>query len=234
MLHQSHQTIDMEKVSRGMAWEGKSSRTWARFSRFARAGLLLVVVYLLWARTSGVLQRQLRGPTTSRMVQLPHEYAGAYPSHALNQTLGFQNIFVLNLPRRVDRRDMMTLMAMASDVRVDFFDALDGNQTAQLRLPKIDMIEHLRESQYTFTPGQLGCYRSNLNIMQHIVDNRITSALIVQDDADWDEDLRGALKRMQGAWRRCGALRRQSVLTQPSSQTPSTRSSTRSTRLRSG
>lgn len=199
MQQQAHHSIDMEKMGRGTgpAWENRAGRNWGRLYRLLRIGLLCLVLHQLWIRSNTILNHQFKSQK-SRRVQLPHEYEGNYQSNALNETLGFQNIFVLNLPKRVDRRDMMTLMAMASDLKIDFFDALDGNQTAQVRLPKIDMIEYLKETSYSFTPGQLGCYRSNLNIMQHIVNNRISSALIIQDDADWDEGIKSSLQKLQG------------------------------------
>ncbi|KAL9107229.1 MAG: hypothetical protein Q9227_007853 [Pyrenula ochraceoflavens] len=34
--------------------------------------------------------------------------------------------------------------------------------------------------------GQLGCWRSHMNTLRHIVQNRISSALIFESDADWD------------------------------------------------
>ncbi|CAI4212827.1 unnamed protein product [Parascedosporium putredinis] len=80
-----------------------------------------------------------------------------------NATLGFQDIFVVSLAARTDRRDAMSLMAAATGLRLTFVDGVRGADILEKALP----------------PG-----RRNKNIQ--IVQENITSALILEDDLDWD------------------------------------------------
>ena len=93
-----------------------------------------------------------------------------------NGTLGFQEIFVISLPERTDRRDAFAVQAGVTDLAFTFVNAVMGEEVASKALP------------YTMhrEPAEVGCWRSHLNVMQHMVQNDIQSALNFEDDADWD------------------------------------------------
>lgn len=149
--------------------------------------------------------RQSRPSSLPLFYHPPNDVSG-HERVAFNQTLGFERIFVLNLRRRVDRRDAMRLMGLASDLHMDFWSAQDGQSIHDVRLPTIKALPGLRAMSFNFSAGQLGCYRSNLDILSHIVDRQIASALILQDDAEWDVDLRQQLEKLQGEFVRRWAL----------------------------
>jgi hypothetical protein len=52
----------------------------------------------------------------------------------VNQTLGFEKIFVINLPFRTDRRDALELMAAATDMKLDFSRAVKGEEVEGVAL----------------------------------------------------------------------------------------------------
>ena len=159
--------------------------------------LVLSLPYYVFHTRNNRVKTLLSTREYSKVI-LPQEYHGKFESIHLNRTLGFQKIYVLNVPKRVDRRDMMSLMALASNVEIEYVTGVDSEAISSLRLPPIQLIDGLRNMNFQFSPGQLGCYRSNLNIMRKIVDEKVTSALIIQDDVDWDEDLFDSLERLQG------------------------------------
>jgi len=103
-----------------------------------------------------------------------------------NRTLGFQEVFVISLPDRGDRRDAITLQASVTNMSVTFLDAVTGASVPKKALP------------HTFDrrPAEVGCWRSHLNVYQHMVKNQIQSALIFEDDADWDVGLRSQLRQV--------------------------------------
>jgi Glycosyltransferase family 25 (LPS biosynthesis protein) len=44
----------------------------------------------------------------------------------------------------------------------------------------------LPESSSSLTPAKLGCWRAHANLWSRMLSEHITTALIVEDDADWD------------------------------------------------
>ncbi|PWN31377.1 uncharacterized protein FA14DRAFT_95098 [Meira miltonrushii] len=134
----------------------------------------------------------------SSIVTLPMEYEDdqLYKPVKMNSTLGFERVFILNLDMRTDRRDLMSLMGLISDIDFEYISAFNKNNTDEVRMPNVAL--HPQFEQDSLTQGQFACYRSNLNIMRRIVEERIESALIIQDDAEWDLDFKLALERLQG------------------------------------
>jgi hypothetical protein len=50
----------------------------------------------------------------------------------VNSTLGFQEIFVINLPSRTDRRDMFELMAISTGINVKFVKGVTGDDVEEV------------------------------------------------------------------------------------------------------
>ncbi|KAI0972727.1 hypothetical protein F4678DRAFT_50007 [Xylaria arbuscula] len=104
-----------------------------------------------------------------------------------NKTLGFEKIFIVSLPSRTDRRDGMSLSAALSDIEFEFIDGVDGSTVPDKALPQYSPVE--RPSYPT-----IGAWRGHLNAIQEVVRRNLTSALILEDDADWDVRLRDQLQ----------------------------------------
>jgi hypothetical protein len=111
-----------------------------------------------------------------------HVISGQEDLNRVNSTLGFQKVIAINLPHRLDKKDELTLMGYASDINVDF---LSGRLTEDL---KESGMPHLR---YNINISTLvAAYRAHLDAWQHVVENRLTTALIMEDDIDWDVDVK--------------------------------------------
>ncbi|KAM3418993.1 hypothetical protein BST61_g4950 [Cercospora zeina] len=97
----------------------------------------------------------------------------------LNQTLGFQQIFVINLPSRTDHRDSMSLAAALTPggLRLDYVDGVT-NVSQKALPPGGDNSRH--------KPGMIGAWRAHINVLRTIVEQNITSALVMEGDVDWD------------------------------------------------
>ncbi|KAH5192047.1 hypothetical protein HBH76_075080 [Parastagonospora nodorum] len=106
----------------------------------------------------------------------------------LNTTLGFEKIFVLNLPFRTDRRDAMVLSAAISNIKVDFVDGVTGESIKQSAYPPPE--ENLK-----LLPGIRGSWRTHMNALQRVVEQNLTTAFILEDDVDWDIRVRQNLQR---------------------------------------
>ncbi|KAL2178333.1 glycosyltransferase family 25 protein [Thermothelomyces heterothallicus CBS 202.75] len=106
----------------------------------------------------------------------------------LNSTLGFQHIFAINLPSRTDRRDALVLAAALSGLDITWVNGVSGEDVDDRVLPGDPSIS--RE----LSLGKRGSWRAHMNVLQRIVDENITSALILEDDADWDVRLKSQMQ----------------------------------------
>jgi GR25 family glycosyltransferase involved in LPS biosynthesis len=116
----------------------------------------------------------------------------------------FQHIFAINLPSRTDRRDAMTLAAALTELDITWIDGVAGKDVPDKVLPGDP-----NDRQPGFTVGNKGSWRAHMNVLQRwgvpaarvanpgslmwdhrIAQQNITSALILEDDADWDVRLK--------------------------------------------
>ncbi|CAK1360694.1 hypothetical protein CB0940_06691 [Cercospora beticola] len=110
-----------------------------------------------------------------------------------NATLGFQKIFVINLASRTDRRDSATLAATLTGMKFEFVEAV--THVDQKFMPPGAEDVDLKE-------GAAAAWRSHVNILRRIVDENISSALILEDDADWDIRIKSQMRDFARASRR--------------------------------
>ncbi|GKZ29932.1 hypothetical protein AbraIFM66950_007163 [Aspergillus brasiliensis] len=100
-----------------------------------------------------------------------------------NNTLGFEKIFAISPLQHLHRRDAIVLGSSATGFRVEFIDGLVLDE---------DSSKEFNESKKgleIFTAS-----RAHANAVQRIVADRIKSALILEDDADWDINIKMQLK----------------------------------------
>ncbi|KAF2211473.1 glycosyltransferase family 25 protein [Cercospora zeae-maydis SCOH1-5] len=91
----------------------------------------------------------------------------------------FQQIFVINLPSRTDHRDSMSLAAALTPggLRLDYVGRVT-NVSQKALPPGGDDSRH--------KPGMIGAWRAHVNVLRTIVEQDITSALVLEGDVDWD------------------------------------------------
>ncbi|KAL1966626.1 hypothetical protein VTN77DRAFT_4037 [Rasamsonia byssochlamydoides] len=103
-----------------------------------------------------------------------------------NETLGFEKIFAIGLKERTDRHDYLTLSASISGFQVEWMDGVKGETIPEKALPEGFNMTILK-------PAQAGCWRAHMNALVKIVEDRISTALIMEDDADWDVSIKSQL-----------------------------------------
>ncbi|KAI1634504.1 glycosyltransferase family 25 protein [Biscogniauxia mediterranea] len=151
-----------------------------RRSRLAGACVVITsLFYIYW----------LLRPASDEQIRL---YRPPDGDDVLNSTLGFAQIFVINLPSRPDRRAAMSRAAAASNLSVTWRAGLAGAQVA-------DHLPGLR------SPGARGSWRAHMDAVAAVAAQGATAAsggtLIMEDDVDWDVRLRGQLADFAGASR---------------------------------
>ncbi|KAI9830031.1 MAG: hypothetical protein M1819_005861 [Sarea resinae] len=103
-----------------------------------------------------------------------------------NATLGFGKILVVNLPERTDHRDALTLISGLTNIHLDWIDGIWGKDIPDKALP-------LGANRELMGNGNLGSWRAHMNAIQAVVSQNLSSALILEDDVDWDVRLKSQL-----------------------------------------
>ncbi|KAK7962394.1 uncharacterized protein PG986_003219 [Apiospora aurea] len=110
-----------------------------------------------------------------------------------NSTLGFSKIFVIGLPERTDKRDAMTLTSSLTGFNLEWIDGVKGEAVPDKAIPFGKNRDNLPNT-------YLGSWRSHMNairrqvLLRRIVEEDLESALIMEDDMDWDVRLRSQLE----------------------------------------
>ena len=111
-----------------------------------------------------------------------------------NSTLDFGKIYVLSLETRGDRHDEMALIAGASGLQFQFVAGVDSKTLDNQAMP-----DTYGTPYFIFRPPHLACYRGHANIWRKIIEDGVETALILEDDADWDLNIREIVPRVKEA-----------------------------------
>jgi hypothetical protein len=111
-----------------------------------------------------------------------------------NATLGFGKIYVLNLETREDRHDEMAFIAAASGLKLSFVPGVNSKVLEKQSLPDV-----YGTPQVILEPAHLACYRGHANIWRKMVEDGVETALIMEDDIDWDLNIRETMPRVKKA-----------------------------------
>ncbi|KAL6720928.1 hypothetical protein ACLMJK_000027 [Lecanora helva] len=106
-----------------------------------------------------------------------------------NSTLGFEKVFVVNLPSRPDKLDAFALISSLTGFKVDVIDGVLGQEVLNKSLPALEGIPEDTSARNNI----VGCWRAHLNFARTIVENDLSSALVMEDDADWNTGLKDQL-----------------------------------------
>ncbi|KAK8123118.1 hypothetical protein PG984_011788 [Apiospora sp. TS-2023a] len=142
--------------------------------------LILPLIYLYWPRNVSHLLhkrpwRRASGPIA-------------------NATAGFSKILVINRPARTDRRDAMVLAAAVSNLTLEWVDGVDGDTVEERVLPPGDRRKHKSSD-----AAVRGSWRAHMNALHRVVEEGLPSALIMEDDVDWDLRIKSQLQTFGAA-----------------------------------
>lgn len=92
-----------------------------------------------------------------------------------------------------------------TDIRLDWVDGVRGQEIPDKAVPFVRRLSvRIWEARLTVKQGtnrtqlwenNLGSWRGHMNAIRSIVDNRLASALIMEDDMDWDVSIKGQLSQ---------------------------------------
>lgn len=105
---------------------------------------------------------------------------------AANTTLGFEKILVVGLEERSDRRDTMILQSSLTGFEVEWVNGMKGEEIPEKALP-------LGTERHMIGNANLGSWRGHMNAVRSVIERRLSTALIMEDDLDWDIRLKSQM-----------------------------------------
>ena len=98
-------------------------------------------------------------------------------------------VFCISLKRASERRARMISRLNELNVDYQIVDAVDGRELDMSTLDgRLRQDFWRRQKGKDLAPNEVGCYLSHYNIWRQIVDEKMESAIIVEDDADFSAD----------------------------------------------
>ncbi|EAW14616.1 uncharacterized protein ACLA_076570 [Aspergillus clavatus NRRL 1] len=104
-----------------------------------------------------------------------------------NETLGFERVYAIGLKERTDKRDFLALAASLVGFQIDWLEGVKPDEIHPKALPEGMNLTIVK-------PTAAACWRAHMNALRTVVENRHTTALIMEDDADWDISLKQQLR----------------------------------------
>ncbi|KAL4634742.1 procollagen galactosyltransferase 2-like [Arapaima gigas] len=106
-------------------------------------------------------------------------------------------VFLINLKRRLERRQRMLRMLAALGVEATVVDAVDGKalNSSQIRALGVEMLPGYRDpySGRVLTRGEIGCFLSHHHIWTQVAEERLQKVLVLEDDVRFEPRFRSRL-----------------------------------------
>jgi glycosyl transferase, family 25 len=102
-------------------------------------------------------------------------------------------VLVISLPEETARQSAIAAHLKERGFSYELFPATDGRKMNVLDHPGYDAARRRRTHGRDLKPGELGCLLSHRAAYQHIVDNNLPHALLLEDDARFHEDTKAVL-----------------------------------------
>ncbi|KAM6921584.1 procollagen galactosyltransferase 2 [Xenentodon cancila] len=118
----------------------------------------------------------------------PSEHVYSPPSP--QDKMDFDEVFLINLKRRLDRRTRMLKTMSSLGLRVTLVDAVDGKalNSSQLHDLGIEMLPGYKDpySGRVLTRGEIGCFLSHHSIWTQVVERGLQKVLVLEDDVRFE------------------------------------------------
>ncbi|CAH2311912.1 Hypothetical predicted protein [Pelobates cultripes] len=128
----------------------------------------------------------------------PSPYVHVPPKHP--DKMGFDEIFMINLKRRQDRRMRMLRSLYEQEIQVKIFDAVDGKalNSSQLKAMNINMVPgyHDPYSGRILTRGEIGCFLSHYYVWKEVIERGLEKSLVIEDDVRFELQFKNKLTKL--------------------------------------
>ncbi|XP_062938230.1 inactive glycosyltransferase 25 family member 3 isoform X3 [Cynocephalus volans] len=114
--------------------------------------------------------------------------------------MGFNEVFVISLARRPDRRERMLSSLWEMEISGRVVDAVDGRMlnTSVIRSLGVDLLPGYQDpySGRTLTKGEVGCFLSHYSIWEEVVARGLAKVVVFEDDVRFESNFKGRLEQL--------------------------------------
>ncbi|KAM9207749.1 inactive glycosyltransferase 25 family member 3 isoform 1-T1 [Dugong dugon] len=114
--------------------------------------------------------------------------------------MGFDEVFVISLARRPDRRERMLNSLWEMEIAGRVVDAVDGRtlNSSIIRSLGVDLLPGYQDpySGRTLTKGEVGCFLSHYSIWEEVVARSLAQVLVFEDDVRFQSNFKGQLEQL--------------------------------------
>ncbi|MCJ8746058.1 hypothetical protein PDJAM_G00137530 [Pangasius djambal] len=122
--------------------------------------------------------------------------------------MGFDEVFMINLQRRSDRRDRMLRALRVQGIDCKIVAAVDGKamNVSEIHSMGIHMLPGYSDPYHgrPLTKGELGCFLSHYNIWKEIAERGLKTSLVIEDDLRFEIFFKRRLKNLMSEVEREG------------------------------
>ncbi|XP_024048711.1 inactive glycosyltransferase 25 family member 3 isoform X1 [Terrapene carolina triunguis] len=140
-----------------------------------------------------ILEAMVDGPP-----MYPSEHVSLSPKHL--GKMGFDEIFLINLVRRPDRRQRMLSSLYELEIDPLVVDAVDGSalNSSDIKILGVDLLPGYYDpfSGRTLTKGEVGCFLSHYYIWKEIVARGLEKSVVFEDDVRFEAYFKVRLTRL--------------------------------------
>ncbi|CAJ0580927.1 unnamed protein product, partial [Mesorhabditis spiculigera] len=106
------------------------------------------------------------------------------PIYPEKSKLGFDQIYVINLEKRTEKRERVEKVLDNLGVEYQIFRAFEGDQLVNNKSIKINYMKNYKDPfhQRTMKAGEVGCFMSHLKIWEEVVANKLEKVIVFEDD----------------------------------------------------
>ncbi|XP_006834889.1 PREDICTED: probable inactive glycosyltransferase 25 family member 3 [Chrysochloris asiatica] len=114
--------------------------------------------------------------------------------------MGFDEVFVISLVRRPDRRERMLNSLWEMEISGRVVDAVDGRtlNSSIIRSLGVDLLPGYQDpySGRTLTKGEVGCFLSHYSIWKEVVARGLAQVVVFEDDVRFQSNFKGRLEQL--------------------------------------
>ncbi|MGY9005403.1 MAG: glycosyltransferase family 25 protein [Alphaproteobacteria bacterium] len=110
--------------------------------------------------------------------------------------MSFPRVFVINMPRDVDRKTAMVSRLDAIGIVPEFIEGVDGATLDLEQSPFYDGAHRRRCYGRDMTAGELGCLLAHRKIFEKMVDEGMAHAIVLEDDVMFEDDFPAVVRAL--------------------------------------
>ncbi len=97
-------------------------------------------------------------------------------------------LYVINLDRSADRWEAIRVQAEKFGLNVERVSGVDGNKVCADSWVDADESKFIVRNGRNMLPGEYGCYKAHLSVLETFVSSGYTNAIVIEDDIELTED----------------------------------------------